>query len=68
MKFEEFEREVWKKGYGIVAMNHYTINNKRYTYCVVLGRDEERAFQDEAENSEKVFENIYRKIVNSLKV
>lgn len=64
MKFEEFEKKIWKKGYGIVAMNHYTINGKRHTYCVVLSRNKERAFQSEAETSNKVFENIYNQIIN----
>ena len=63
MIFEEFEKKAWEKGYGIVAMNHYTINSKRYTYCVVLGKDKKRAFQFEAEKSEKVFKNIYEQIV-----
>jgi len=61
MKFEEFEKEVWKKGYGIVAMNHYTIGGKRRTYCVVLSRDKGRAFQSEGGSSEEVFEDIYKR-------
>lgn len=62
MKFEEFERKVWEKGYGIAAMNHYTIGGKRRTYCVVLSRNKERAFQAEGENSEEVFESILNQI------
>ena len=64
MKFEEFEKKIWEKGYGIVSMNHYTISGKRYTYCVVLSRNRERAFQAEAESSEDVFQNIYNQIIN----
>lgn len=64
MKFEEFERKIWEKGYGIVAMNHYTIKGKRHTYCVVLGGNREKAFQSEAEDSEQVFDDIYNSIVN----
>jgi len=64
MKYDEFEKSIWKKGYGIVAMNHYTINGKRHTYCVILSRDEKRAFQSEAEDSEEVFESIYGKILD----
>jgi hypothetical protein len=64
MKFEEFERKILERGYGIAAMNHYTINGKLHTYCVVLSRNKERAFQAEAENSEKVFDKIYNEIIN----
>jgi hypothetical protein len=64
MKFEEFEKKMWEKGYGIVAMNHYAISGKRRTYCVVLSKNKERAFQSEAENSEQVFEDIYNQIIN----
>jgi len=64
MRFEEFEKKICELGYGIAAMNHYTINGKRHTYCVVLSRDRERAFQAKAENSENVFENIYNKIIS----
>ncbi len=62
MNFEEFEKKIWEKGYGIVAMNHYTKDGKRFTYCVVLSRDKDKAFQAEGENSEEVFEEIYNKI------
>lgn len=58
MKFEEFEAKIWEKGYGIVAMNHYTLGGKRFTYCVILDRNKKRAFQAEAENSEDVFKSI----------
>ena len=64
MQFEEFEKKIWEMGYGIVAMNHYTISGKRHTYCVILSRNRERAFYSEAENSEKVFESIYNQIIN----
>lgn len=64
MEFEEFEKKIWRKDYGITAMNHYTISGKRYTYCVVLSRDKKQAFQSEAENSEEVFESIYNQIIN----
>ncbi len=67
MNFEEFEKKIWEKGCGIVAMNHYTIEGKHYTYCVVLSRNKEKAFQSEAQNSEEVFEDIYNQIINSEK-
>ena len=63
MKFEEFEKKILEKNYGIVAMNHYSINGKRYLYCVVLSKDKKKAFQFEGENSEEVFENIYNQII-----
>ena len=62
MKFEDFEREIWKKGYGIAAFNHYSIKGERYTYCVVLSRDCERAFKAEEKNSEKAFDSIFEQI------
>ncbi len=65
MKFEEFEKKTWEKGYGIAAMNHFTVNGKRYTYCVILSRDKKTAFQAESENSEEVFDSIYNKLTNS---
>ena len=51
-------------GYGIVAMNHYTMNSERKTYCVVLNNNKKQAFKFEANNSEDVFENIYNQILN----
>ena len=51
-------------GYGIVAMNHYTMNSERKTYCVVLNNNKKQAFKFEADNSEDVFENIYNQILN----
>ena len=62
MKFEEFERKLWAKGYGIAAMNHYTLNGIRYTYCVVLHHEGNTAFKFEAERSEEVFEHLYRQV------
>jgi hypothetical protein len=62
MKFEEFETEIWKRGYGVVAFNHYTVEKERYTYCVVLSRSCERAFKGESKRSEDVFDSIIRQI------
>ncbi len=64
MDFEEFEKKIFEEDYGIVAMNHYSINGKRYLYCVVLSKDKERAFQAEGKNPKEVFENIYNQIKN----
>ncbi len=64
MNFEEFENKIGEKGYGIAAMNHYSINGKRYTYLVVLSRDKERAFQAEASTSKEAFEIIINKITD----
>ena len=64
MGFKEFEKEIWEKGYGITAMNHYMVSGKRHTYCVVLSKDKQRAFQFEAENSEEVFKSIYNQLIN----
>jgi len=62
MKFEDFEKKIWDKGYGIVAMNHYSLNGKRHTYVVILNKNKTTAIQAEAENSEDAFQKIYSKI------
>ena len=62
MKFEEFEEKIRAKGFGIVAMNHYTLKGVWRTYCVVLGEGGKEAIKAEAEKSEDVFDEIYRKI------
>jgi len=62
VKFEEFETEIWKRGYSIVAFNHYTIKKRRYTYCVVLSRSCEKAFKEEGKRSEDVFDSIIKQI------
>lgn len=64
MDFEEFEKKILEKGYGIVAMNHYFLNNKRHLFCAILNAKKQRAFKEEGENSEDVFENIYNQIKN----
>ena len=64
MKFEQFEKEIKERGYGIVAMNHYSINKIWHTYCVVLGKDDKTAFKVEATNSEEVFKNIFEQIIS----
>ena len=64
MDFEEFEKKIAEKDYGIVAMNHYSIKGKRYTYCVVFNKSKGKAFQSEAQDSKEVFENIYNQIIN----
>lgn len=65
MKFEDFEREIKQKGYGIVAMNHYSLSKIWHTYCVVLSKDNKTAFKAESTNSEDVFKNIFEQILNS---
>ena len=64
MNFEDFEKAIWDRGYGIAAMNHYTIKGKRYTYCVVVSRDCERAFKSEKNNFSDGFESIVDQINN----
>ena len=65
MKFEEFERKIWSAGYGIAAMNHYTMNGVRYTYCVLLHRETDSAFKEEGQHSEDVFEQLYERLTRS---
>jgi hypothetical protein len=62
MKFEEFEKKIREKGYGIAAMNHYNMGGKPYTFCVIFGKNKERAFKAEAEKSEDVFDSIISQI------
>jgi len=62
MTFEELEETIWRRGYGIVACNHYTIEGQRRTYCVVLSRDNARAFKAEGHSSDAVFGEIVRQI------
>lgn len=62
MKFEDFEKQIKEKGYGIVAMNHYTLGGKGHTYCVVLSKNSDKAIKAEAENSEDVFKQIFEQI------
>jgi hypothetical protein len=64
MKFEEFEKVIREKGYGIAAMNHYNMGGKPYTFCVIFGKNKERAFKAEAEKSEDVFESIVNQIID----
>lgn len=63
MTFEEFEQKIWEKGFGIVAMNHYTLSGTRRTYCVILGNDRKTAFQAEGEHSQEVFDSLYHKVL-----
>lgn len=70
--FENFESAIWGMGFGIVAMNHYTLNfggvKPRHLYCVVLERTEcgkGRAFKAEGQKSSRVFANIIKQILDS---
>ena len=65
MKFEEFEKRIRERGYGIAAMNHYSLNGKQYTFCVVLSKNDDKAFRAEAESSEEVFEILFNKITEA---
>jgi hypothetical protein len=62
MRFEKFETEIWKRGYGIAAFNHYTVQKERHTYCVVLSRSCEKAFKGEGRRSEDAFDSIIKQI------
>jgi hypothetical protein len=62
MTFEEFETCILKNGYGIVAMNHYSINGERYLYCVIMNKDGSRAIKEEGKESTKVFQSILDKL------
>ncbi|MBN2202575.1 MAG: hypothetical protein JW700_00080 [Candidatus Aenigmarchaeota archaeon] len=66
MKFEEFERTIRENGFGIAAMNHYSINGKDYTYCVVLNSKKGVAFKGEAQTSEEAFDIIIEKIKQNI--
>lgn len=63
MSFEDFEKEIDSKGYGIVALNHYSIkNNQRHTYCVILGKNNTRAIKAEGVSSKGVFLSIVKQM------
>lgn len=62
MKFEEFEEEIWKRGYGITAFNHYSVNNERYSYCAILSRTSEKGIRAEGKSSEEVFNSIMKRL------
>ena len=62
MTFEKFEIYIFEKGYGIVAMNHYSINNERHLYCVVMNKDGSKAIKAEGKKSVEVFQSIADKL------
>jgi len=64
MEFEEFEKKILAKSYGIAAMNHYSLGGKLHTYCVVFKKSTGKAFQSEAQDSKEVFEDIYRQMMD----
>jgi|TARA_Y100000310_G_scaffold299391_1_gene334212 hypothetical protein len=64
MKLEEFEKSIRERGYGIAAMNHYSLDSVDFTYCVILNKSKDRAFQSQAEKSEDVFESIYDQMID----
>lgn len=74
MTFEDFEEQLWcRYGYGIVAMNHYTITGARRLYIAVLERRPiepwpPRAFKAEGEDSGEVFADIIRQIEASFEI
>jgi len=65
MNFEEFEKKIEEKGFGVVAMNHYTLKGKRHLFCVILNTAKGTAFRAESETSNEVFEILYTKLLNS---
>jgi len=64
MNFEEFEKKILEKGFGIVGMNHYYINKKPHLFCAVMNTPKQRAFKTEGEKPEEVFENLYNQIIH----
>ncbi len=64
MDFEEFEKKIEAYGFGIVAMNHYTLQGKRHLFCVILNSLTGTAFRAEGQISSEVFESLYEQILN----
>ncbi|MBN2368069.1 hypothetical protein JXC34_03545 [Candidatus Woesearchaeota archaeon] len=62
MDFEEFEKRIWEKGFGIAAMNHYSINGKRMLYCIIYNTQKGKAFMQEGDISSDVFEKLYGRV------
>ncbi len=65
MTFEKFEGIISKHGYGIVAMNYYTLNQNRFLYCVILNQDESNAIKGENKKSSLVFQEIVEKLLKN---
>jgi hypothetical protein len=36
MTYEEFESAITEHGFGIVGMNHYSLNGRRHLYCAIM--------------------------------
>ncbi len=62
MNFEDFEEEIRDMGYGIVALNHYSIQDQRYTYCCILGENSTRAIKAQGMSSNEVFLSIIKQL------
>ncbi len=62
MTFEDFEKVIATLGFGIVAMNHYSMNGKRYLYCAILNGKTNTAFRSEGEESRLVFDDLIHQI------
>ncbi len=64
MDFEEFQNKILEKGYGIIGMNHYSLNGKLYLFCSIMNTKSNIAFKAEEENFQDVFEKLFNKIKN----
>lgn len=62
MKFENFEKQIWKRGYGIAALNHYFCKTTYYTYCAIFNKNEKRGLAAEDTTSEKVFDTLFEQL------
>ncbi len=69
MSFEDFEFAISERGFSIVCLNHYWLNNQRYTFCAILNSTSNKAFKAEGKDSDVVFDELYVKVtgVDSIK-
>jgi len=62
MNFEEFDKELIKFGYGIVAMNHFDLKGQRFIYCAIFNKKENKAYVEEDVKSSDLFRTLIEKI------
>jgi len=62
LKFEDFERNIRKKGYLIIGMNHYRQNGKIHIFCAIMNPKSKKAFKAEHTDSERVFTMLSREV------
>lgn len=65
MKFEDFEKFILSHGFSIVCLNHYFLNQEKYTFCVILNPTTNKAFKSEGKDSNEIFDELYCKMLEN---